>query len=88
MQFRNYLNNTEFKQQNNTFSYQFNFNEFPSAIDIPYTITLGKIPPVIEVYIKRPDNLEFEIYSNSLDSNNIKNSANGYESNNNTYLTP
>jgi peptide/nickel transport system permease protein len=85
---RNYINNTEFKQQNNTFSYKFNFNEFPSAIDIPYTITLGKIPPVIEVYVKRPDNLEFGIYSNSLDSNNIKNSVNGYDApknnNNNT----
>jgi len=81
---RNYINYIEFKQQNNTFSYKFNFNEFPSAIDIPYTIIVGKIPPVIDIYIKRPDNLEFEIYSNSLDSNNIKPITNGNDTNNNT----
>ena len=73
----NTINDADFKQQNNTFSYQFNYNAFPSAFDIPYTITLGEIPPVLEVYVKRPDNLEFLIYSNSLDSaNSLQNGTN------------
>jgi peptide/nickel transport system permease protein len=73
----NFINDTGFKMENNTFTYPFNFKEFPTGFDIPYTITLGDIPPVIEVYVKRPDNLEFKIYSNSLESSNsIKNSSN------------
>lgn len=72
-----------FKNENNTFSYQFNFNEFPSAFDIPYTITLGEIPPAVEVYVKRPDNLEFKIYSNSLASvNNLQKITNDNDVNN------
>jgi peptide/nickel transport system permease protein len=73
----NSINDDDFKQQNNTFSYQFDYNVFPSAFDMPYTITLGEIPPILEVYVKRPDNLEFLIYSNSLES------ANGFQ--NGTY---
>ncbi len=80
---QNFIKDTGFKMENNTFSYQFNFNEFPTALDIPYTIVLGDIPPVIEVYVKRPDNLEFKIYSNSLDSaNNVINSTDSYDTNN------
>ncbi|MER5174511.1 MAG: ABC transporter permease [Candidatus Nitrosocosmicus sp.] len=82
----NFIKYTDFKMENNTFAYQFNFNEFPTAFDIPYTIALGDIPPVIEVYIKRPDNLELKIYSNSLDSNNLMNSTITYDFNNNNTL--
>ncbi|MBA3976868.1 MAG: ABC transporter permease [Nitrosopumilus sp.] len=71
----NTLNDIDFKLENNTFSYQFDYNEFPSSFDIPYTITLGEIPPILEIYVKRPDNLEFKIYSNSLESvNSLQNS--------------
>jgi peptide/nickel transport system permease protein len=81
----NFINETGFKMENNTFSYPFNFKEFPTAFDIPYTITLGDIPPVIDVYVKRPDNLEFQIYSNSLDSSNsIKNNPNNSYTDTNT----
>ncbi len=74
----NSIDTANFNNENNTFSYQFNFDEFPSAFDIPYTITLGEIPPAIEVYVKRPDNLEFKIYSNSLESaNNLQKITNG-----------
>jgi peptide/nickel transport system permease protein len=74
----NSINTANFNNENNTFSYQFNFNEFPSAFDIPYTITSGEIPPAIEVYVKRPDNLEFKIYSNSLESaNSLQKITNG-----------
>ncbi len=86
----NFINETGFKMENNTFSYQFDFNEFPTAFDIPYTIKLGEIPPVIEVYVKRPDNLEFKIYSNSFDSSNtLKNSTNdSYTTTNNNSSDP
>jgi peptide/nickel transport system permease protein len=74
----NSINSVNFNNENNTFSYQFNFDEFPSAFDIPYKITLGKIPPAIEVFVKRPDNLEFKIYSNSLGSaNSLQKITNG-----------
>ena len=66
------IQETGYKMENRTFSYQFNYNEFPPAFSIPYSIKLGQIPPIIEVYVKRPDNLDFKIYSNSLESaNNI-----------------
>ncbi len=72
----NTLNDIDFKLENNTFFYQYDYNEFPSSFDIPYTITLGEIPPILEVYVKRPDNLEFKIYSNSLESvNSLQNSG-------------
>jgi peptide/nickel transport system permease protein len=79
----NSINRANFNNENNTFSYQFNFNDFPSAFDIPYTITLGEIPPAIEVYVKRPDNLEFKIYSNSLESaNNLQKISYGSDADN------
>jgi peptide/nickel transport system permease protein len=79
----NSVNSANFNNENNTFSYQFNFDEFPSAFDIPYTITLGEIPPAIEVYVKRPDNLEFKIYSNSLESaNNLQKITNESDADN------
>jgi peptide/nickel transport system permease protein len=79
----NSINRANFNNENNTFSYQFNFNDFPSAFDIPYTITLGEIPPAIEVYVKRPDNLEFKIYSTSLESaNNLQKISDGSDDDN------
>ncbi|MDQ3970775.1 MAG: ABC transporter permease [Thermoproteota archaeon] len=85
----NSIDDADFKLENNTFSYQFDFNEFPPAFDIPYEITLGEIPPILEVYVKRPDNLEFRIYSNSLESvnsfqNNGDNAANDNDNNSTT----
>src|SRR5919107_183542 len=70
------IQETGFKMENNTLLYQFNYNEFPTAFSIPYSIKLGQIPPIIEVYVKRPDNLDFKIYSNSLDSTNNLNDSN------------
>ncbi|MGN6558943.1 MAG: ABC transporter permease [Candidatus Nitrosocosmicus sp.] len=84
----NVINETGFKMENSTFSYRFNFNEFPTAFDIPYSISVGQIPPVLEVYVKRPDNLEFKIFSNSIDStNNIQlenSSSSGYANTSNS----
>src|ERR687889_426747 len=64
------IQETGFKMENNTLLYQYNYNGFPTAFSIPYSIKMGQIPPIIEVYVKRPDDLDFKIYSNSLDSTN------------------
>ncbi len=58
----------DFNLQNVTFNYNFDFNEFPSSFSIPYTLEIGEIPPVIDVYVKRPDGQELMLYSISLDS--------------------
>ena len=81
------IQETGFKMENYTFLYQFNYNEFPTAFSIPYSIKVGQIPPVIEVYVKRPDNLDFKIYSNSLDSTNNLNGTNdsNFSNYNNSY---
>ncbi len=73
-----------FKQKNYTFTYNFNSDDFPAALDIPYNVKLGTIPPVIYLYVKRPDNHEFKIYSNALESlTNTNKSKEAYGSKNN-----
>ena len=59
---------TDFKEINRTFSYEFDYGQFPSGFSVPYTLEFGEIPPAVEISVKRPDGLEFVIYYNSLDS--------------------
>src|SRR6188472_2043484 len=59
---------TDFKEVNHTFSYEFAYGQFPSGFSVPYTLEFGEIPPAVEISVKRPDGLEFVIYYNSLDS--------------------
>ncbi|HXT83599.1 MAG TPA: ABC transporter permease [Verrucomicrobiae bacterium] len=64
----NSISKPYFKQENYTFTYNFNSDGFPDAIDIPFSVKLGTIPPVIDIYVKRPDGHAFKIYSNALES--------------------
>lgn len=66
-----YSEGSDYKVQNYTFPYDMKYDEFPSAFSIPYTIQLGQIPPAIEISVQRPDENEFVLYYNSLDSSTI-----------------
>lgn len=61
-------NDSGFKIENKTFVYNFHYDDFPSEFSIPYNIQIGSIPPAIDLFVKRPDGLEFKIYSSSLES--------------------
>lgn len=65
---RNYSEGTDYKIENRTFVYDYDFQTFPPAFSIPYSIKVGEIPPAVEISIKRPDGLAFVIYYNSLES--------------------
>jgi peptide/nickel transport system permease protein len=65
---RNYSEGTDYKIENSTFIYDYDFETFPPAFSIPYSIQVGDIPPAVEISVKRPDGLVFVIYYNSLES--------------------
>ena len=73
---------TDFKEDNHTFFYDFVYGQFPSGFSIPFSLEFGEIPPAVEISVKRPDGLEFVIYYNSLDSvPSISNDVGGQLSN-------
>jgi len=59
---------TDFKVSNLTFLYEYVYGQFPSAFSIPFSLEIGEIPPAVEISVKRPDGLTFDLYYNSLDS--------------------
>jgi peptide/nickel transport system permease protein len=65
---KNYSEGTDYKIENRTFVYDYDFQTFPPAFSIPYSIQVGEIPPAVEISIKRPDGAAFVIYYNSLES--------------------
>lgn len=71
----------DFKVENYTFAYDHHFNDFPSEFSIPFSLKMGNISPIIEVSIKRPDGLDFKIFSNSIESTTDDQSNNVFLSN-------
>ena len=79
---KNYSEGEDYNIQNISFFYDYNFNEFPPAFSVPYSILVGEIPPAVEITVKRPDGLSFVIFYNSLDS--LSNGVDGFNTDNDT----
>lgn len=65
---KNYSEGEDYRIENRTFIYDYEFETFPPAFNIPYSIQVGDIPPAVEISVKRPDGLAFVIYYDSLES--------------------
>lgn len=79
---------TDFKINNSSFFYNFDFSEFPSSFSIPFSLEVGEIPPAIEISVKRPDGLEFILYYNSLDAvSTMEDDNNSYAADDNNNKT-
>ena len=52
-----------------SFPTNFDYDSYPTDFMIPYSVTYGAIPPVIEINVTRPDRHDFRIFYSSLPSN-------------------
>ncbi|HEU4443718.1 MAG TPA: ABC transporter permease [Nitrososphaeraceae archaeon] len=52
-----------------SFATNFDYDSFPTDFMIPYSVTYGAIPPVLEINVTRPDGREFRIFYSSLPPN-------------------
>ena len=52
-----------------SFATNFDYDSYPTDFMIPYSVTYGAIPPVLEINVTRPDGLEFRIVYSSLPPN-------------------
>jgi peptide/nickel transport system permease protein len=55
----------------NSYSFETNFDydSYPTDFMIPYSVTYGAIPPVLEINVTRPDGHDFRIFYSSLPAN-------------------
>ena len=65
---KNYSEGEDYSIENRTFIYDYDFESFPPAFNIPYSVQVGDIPPAVEISVKRPDGLAFVLYYDSLES--------------------
>ena len=52
-----------------SFATNFDYDSYPTDFMIPYSVTYGAIPPVLEINVTRPDGREFRIVYSSLPPN-------------------
>jgi peptide/nickel transport system permease protein len=52
-----------------SFATNFDYDSYPTDFMIPYSVTYGAIPPVLEINVTRPDGHEFRIFYSSLPPN-------------------
>jgi peptide/nickel transport system permease protein len=51
-----------------SFATNFDYDSYPTDFMIPYSVTYGAIPPVLEINVTRPDGHDFRIFYSSLPS--------------------
>jgi peptide/nickel transport system permease protein len=52
-----------------SFATNFDYDSYPTDFMIPYSVTYGAIPPVLEINVTRPDGRDFRIFYSSLPPN-------------------
>jgi peptide/nickel transport system permease protein len=52
-----------------SFPTNFDYDSYPTDFMIPYSLTYGAIPPVVEINVTRPDGHDFRIFYSSLPPN-------------------
>ena len=52
-----------------SFATNFDYDSYPTDFMIPYSVTYGAIPPVLEINVTRPDGHDFRIFYSSLPPN-------------------
>lgn len=52
-----------------SFATNFDYDSYPTDFMIPYSVTYGAIPPVLEINVTRPDGRDFRIFYSSLPTN-------------------
>jgi peptide/nickel transport system permease protein len=52
-----------------SFATDFDYDSYPTDFMIPYSVTYGEIPPVLEINVTRPDGRDFRIFYSSLPPN-------------------
>jgi peptide/nickel transport system permease protein len=52
-----------------SFATNFDYDSYPTDFMIPYSVTYGAIPPVVEINVTRPDGHDFRIFYSSLPPN-------------------